>query len=170
MVHTGQQEPRTSPAGKHFWFSACFARWGRGKSCPVWRHHDDGHQSRDPLSLQYWVGSGKFRDIFVAPHLILDTDGTHRHPNVNTWRAKHPQFHLHVIPASPSLLNLVECWFGRSRASESRVASLRACRSWSERSTSSFGSVTKITSRSCGPTQLKTFWRRLGVVKPLVRQ
>ena len=169
MVHTGQQEPRQSPAEKTFLVFCLFARWGRGAR-PVWWHHDDGHQSSYPLSLQYWVGSGKFRDIFVAPHLILDNDGPHRHPNVNTWRAKHPQFHLHVTPASASWLNLVERWFRRSGASESRAASLRARRSCSKRSTSSFGSVTKITSRSCGLKQLKIFWRRPGVVKPLVRQ
>ncbi len=65
-----------------FWFFACLARWGRGDLALFGgiMMHDDGHQSSYPLSLQYWVGSGKFCDIFVAPHLILDNDGMHRLP------------------------------------------------------------------------------------------
>jgi transposase len=47
-----------------------------------------------------------------ALHLILDNDGTHNHPTVKTWLAKHPRFHLHVTPTSASWLNLVERWFG----------------------------------------------------------
>lgn len=44
-------------------------------------------------------------------HLILDNYGTHKHPNVKTWLAKHPRFHLHFTPTSSSWLNLVERWF-----------------------------------------------------------
>lgn len=43
-------------------------------------------------------------------HLILDKDATHKHPNVNSWLAKHPRFHLHFTPTS-SWLNVVERWF-----------------------------------------------------------
>ena len=44
-------------------------------------------------------------------HLILDNYGTHGHPNVKAWLAKHPRFHLHFTPTSSSWLNLVERWF-----------------------------------------------------------
>ena len=44
-------------------------------------------------------------------HLILDNYGTHGHPNVTAWLAKHPRFHLHFTPTSSSWLNLVERWF-----------------------------------------------------------
>ena len=44
-------------------------------------------------------------------HLILDNYATHKHPNVETWLAKHPRFHLHFTPTSSSWLNLVERWF-----------------------------------------------------------
>ena len=47
-----------------------------------------------------------------ALHLILDHDGTHRHPNVKQCLARPPRFHLHVTPTSASWLNLVERWFG----------------------------------------------------------
>jgi len=44
-------------------------------------------------------------------HLILDNYATHKHPNVATWLAKNPRFHLHFTPTSSSWLNLVERWF-----------------------------------------------------------
>jgi transposase len=44
-------------------------------------------------------------------HLILDNYGTHKHPQVQSWLAKHPRFHLHFTPTSSSWLNLVERWF-----------------------------------------------------------
>jgi transposase len=44
-------------------------------------------------------------------HMILDNYGTHKHPNVKEWLAKHPRFHLHFTPTSSSWLNLVERWF-----------------------------------------------------------
>jgi transposase len=44
-------------------------------------------------------------------HMILDNYGTHKHPDVVTWLAKHPRFHLHFTPTSSSWLNLVERWF-----------------------------------------------------------
>ncbi len=44
-------------------------------------------------------------------HLIVDNYGTHTHPQVQRWLAKHPRFHLHFTPTSSSWLNLVERWF-----------------------------------------------------------
>jgi transposase len=44
-------------------------------------------------------------------HMILDNYGTHNHPNVKQWLAKHPRFYLHFTPTSSSWLNLVERWF-----------------------------------------------------------
>ena len=45
-------------------------------------------------------------------HLICDNYGTHKHPTVRAWLAKHPNFHVHFTPTSASWLNLVERWFG----------------------------------------------------------
>ncbi len=47
----------------------------------------------------------------LALHLIVDNYGTHTHPKVRRWLAKHPRFHLHFTPTSSSWLNLVERWF-----------------------------------------------------------
>lgn len=44
-------------------------------------------------------------------HLIVDNYGTHKHPNVKAWLAKHPRFKMHFTPTSASWLNLVERFF-----------------------------------------------------------
>lgn len=50
-------------------------------------------------------------DKALQVHLIVDNYGTHKHPNVMAWLAKHPRFHLHFTPTSSSWLNLIERWF-----------------------------------------------------------
>jgi transposase len=45
-------------------------------------------------------------------HLVIDNYGTHKHPKVKAWLARHPRFVLHFTPTSASWLNLVERWFG----------------------------------------------------------
>jgi transposase len=44
-------------------------------------------------------------------HLVVDNYGTHKHPKVVAWLAKHQRFHIHFTPTSSSWLNLVELWF-----------------------------------------------------------
>lgn len=54
-------------------------------------------------------------DEFPGPtplHLVVDNYGTHKHPKVKAWLARHPRFVLHFTPTSASWLNLVERWFG----------------------------------------------------------
>jgi len=36
--------------------------------------------------------------------------GTHNHPKVQCWLARHRRFHLHFTPTASSWLNLVERW------------------------------------------------------------
>ncbi len=45
-------------------------------------------------------------------HLILDNYGTHKHPQVKRWLARHRRFHLHFTPTGASWMNMVEIWFG----------------------------------------------------------
>jgi len=45
-------------------------------------------------------------------HMILDSRGTHNHPEVKTWLENHPRFHCHISPVSSSWLDLVNRWFG----------------------------------------------------------
>ena len=44
-------------------------------------------------------------------HLIVDNYGTHKHPVVQEWLAKHPRFVMHFTPTSASWLNMVERFF-----------------------------------------------------------
>jgi transposase/transcriptional regulator with XRE-family HTH domain len=44
-------------------------------------------------------------------HLICDNYGTHKHPIIKAWLAKHPRIHLHFTPTYSSWLNLVERFF-----------------------------------------------------------
>lgn len=61
-----------------------------------------------------------------ALHLILDNYGTHGHPKVREWLARHPRFVLHFIPTSSSWLNLIERWFGELTQKSVRRGSFRS--------------------------------------------
>ena len=44
-------------------------------------------------------------------HVILDNYGSHKHPKVLRWLARHPRFNFHFTPTSGSWLNAVETFF-----------------------------------------------------------
>jgi transposase len=44
-------------------------------------------------------------------HAILDNYGTHKHPKVRAWLARHPRWTFHFTPTSGSWLNAVETFF-----------------------------------------------------------
>jgi transposase len=44
-------------------------------------------------------------------HVILDNYGSHKHPKVLAWLARHPRFVFHFTPTSGSWLNAVETFF-----------------------------------------------------------
>ena len=44
-------------------------------------------------------------------HVILDNYGSHKHPKVLRWLARHPRFIFHFTPTSGSWLNAVETFF-----------------------------------------------------------
>jgi transposase len=46
-----------------------------------------------------------------AIHLIADNYATHKHPEVQSWLARHPRFTVHFTPTSASWLNMVERFF-----------------------------------------------------------
>jgi transposase/transcriptional regulator with XRE-family HTH domain len=45
-------------------------------------------------------------------HLICDNYATHNTPEIRTWLARHPRFHVHFTPTGSSWMNQVERWFG----------------------------------------------------------
>src|SRR4051794_41434308 len=46
-------------------------------------------------------------------HCILDNYGTHKHPKVLAWLARHPRWTFHFTPTSCSWLNAVETFFAK---------------------------------------------------------
>jgi transposase len=48
----------------------------------------------------------------VPLHVVCDNYGTHKHPAVRAWLARHRRITLHFTPTSGSWLNLVEIFFG----------------------------------------------------------
>ena len=46
-------------------------------------------------------------------HVILDNYGTHKHPKVRAWLARHPRFAFHFTPTSCSWLNAIETFFAK---------------------------------------------------------
>jgi transposase len=44
-------------------------------------------------------------------HVILDNYGSHKHPKVLAWLARHPRWTFHFTPTSGSWLNAVETFF-----------------------------------------------------------
>ena len=46
-------------------------------------------------------------------HVILDHYGTHKHPKVRAWLARHPRFAFHFTPTSCSWLNAIETFFAK---------------------------------------------------------
>jgi transposase len=46
-------------------------------------------------------------------HAILDNYGTHKHPRVLAWLARHPRWTFHFTPTSASWLNAVEGFFAK---------------------------------------------------------
>ena len=46
-------------------------------------------------------------------HAVLDNYGTHKHPKVMAWLARHPRWTFHFTPTSASWLNAVEGFFAK---------------------------------------------------------
>ena len=44
-------------------------------------------------------------------HIVCDNYGTHNHPDVRAWLARHPRITLHFTPTSGSWLNVAEVFF-----------------------------------------------------------
>jgi transposase len=81
---------------------------------------------------QEFLGFLKHLDLSIPPelevHLIADNYGTHKHPKVKAWLARHPRYHLHYTPTYSSWLNQVERWFGLITQQAIRRGSFRNVR------------------------------------------
>jgi transposase len=67
-------------------------------------------------------------DADLDVHLILDNYGTHKHPDVKTWLAARPRYHVHFTPTSSSWLNQIERWFAEITRKRIRRGTFRSVR------------------------------------------
>jgi len=59
-------------------------------------------------------------------HLVMDNDGTHKHPKVHAWLKRHARFRPHFVPTSSRWLNLIEHWFGELTSKRVRRGSFES--------------------------------------------
>jgi transposase len=59
-------------------------------------------------------------------HAILDNHGSHKHPKVLRWLARHPRWVFHFTPTSGSWLNAVETFFSALTRRRIRRGSFRS--------------------------------------------
>ena len=84
-------------------------------------------------------------------HLVCDNYATHNTPEIRTWLARRPRFHVHFTPTGSSWMNQVERWFGLLTDKLIAAACTPPSRPW--RTTSGHGSPPGTTTpgRSPGP-------------------
>ena len=93
-------------------------------------------------------------------HVVMDNYGTHKVPKVARWFARHPRYHVHFTPTSASWLNQVKRFLPRSRPSGFAGALSRVSTRSSQRSTTTWRTITITVSRSSGPRPPTPFSRR----------
>ena len=93
-------------------------------------------------------------------HAILDNYGTHKHPKVMAWLARHPRWTFHFTPTSASWLNAVEGFFAKLTSGGSGAACSARSSSCRPRSTASSPRPTPTPSPSSGPPGRSTSSRR----------
>jgi transposase len=69
----------------------------------------DRHRNGEFLAFLKQVAKAHPR---VKLHVVADNYGTHSHPNVKAWLAKHPRITMHFTPTGASWMNMVEIFFG----------------------------------------------------------
>ena len=87
----------------------------------------------------------------VPLHIVCDNYGTHTHPDVQAWLARHPRITLHFTPTSGSWLNMVEVSSASSPGRPSAAAASPRSRTSSPPSRPSSTGGTTAATRSPGP-------------------
>jgi putative transposase len=84
------------------------------------------HRHQEFLAFLRHIDANVPADLDI--HLVLDNYGTHRHPRVRAWLARHARYHLHFTPTYASWLNQVERWFALITQRTIRRGSFRTVR------------------------------------------
>jgi transposase len=106
-IRFGQAERRTHDYVRHgttTLFAALEVATGRITADACYPRHRNG----EFLAFLKQVAKAHPR---VKLHVVCDNYGTHSHPTVKGWLAKHPRITMHFTPTSASWMNMVEIWF-----------------------------------------------------------
>jgi transposase len=95
-------------------------------------------------------------------HAILDNYGTHKHPKVMAWLARHPRWTFHFTPTSCSWLNAVETFFAKLTNRRLRRGTFHSLVALQEAINRFVASTTGSRGRSCGPPTRTASSRRSG--------
>jgi transposase len=71
------------------------------------------HRHQEFLAFLDHLDATLTRQPHVTIHVVMDNYGTHKHPRVRDWFARHPEFVPHFTPTSSSWLNQVERFFAQ---------------------------------------------------------
>jgi transposase len=107
-IRFGQAERRTHDYVRHgttTLFAALEVATGRIPADACYPRHRNG----EFLAFLKQVAKAHPR---VKLHVVCDNYGTHSHPTVKGWLAKHPRITMHFTPTSASWMNMVEIFFG----------------------------------------------------------
>jgi DDE superfamily endonuclease/Homeodomain-like domain len=84
-------------------------------------------------------------------HVILDNYGSHKHPKVLRWLARHPRWTFHFTPTAGSWLNAVETFFSALTRRRLKRGSFRSVVDLQAAITATSPSTTMTPSPSLGP-------------------
>jgi transposase len=85
-------------------------------------------------------------------HAIVDNYGSHKHPKVLAWLARHPRWTIHFTPTSGSWLNAVETFFSALTRRLIRRASFHSVVDLQAAINRYIAELTMIPDRSSGPS------------------
>ena len=71
------------------------------------------HRHQEFVAFLDRLDADLVREPGAAIHVVMDNYGTHKHPRVREWFARHPDFVPHFTPTSSSWLNQVERFFAQ---------------------------------------------------------
>jgi transposase len=71
------------------------------------------HRHQEFVTFVDHLDATLVRSPGTAIHVVMDNYGTHKHPRVRGWFARHPEFVPHFTPTSSSWLNQVERFFAQ---------------------------------------------------------
>jgi transposase len=78
---------------------------------PGRRTHDMHRRHRAIEFRKFLITIDKAVPAGLGVHLVCDNYATRNTPEIKTWLARHPRFHVHFTPTGSSRMNQAERWF-----------------------------------------------------------